>query len=250
MRYDDRYWERSEHLDVYDESQDIFFKELEDYLPVLYKYYPGRGLLLDVGCGTGEFLRLAQKDGWQVSGVEPAPNIVEILRGKFAVPVYQGFFEKVEIASESIDCLTMWDVIEHLYDPGSALKKVSELLKPGGIFVFKTPNERSLFKRLPLFLYKMTGGLFNSLLKFVYYDPHYYSYSVRCCRKMLARYGFEIEHIRLESTNMAFARKKLDLSYSRYPWTLRFVKLCLPLAISLATLTGRQNKIIVVARKI
>jgi hypothetical protein len=48
----------------------------------------------------------------------------------------------------------MWDVIEHVIDPGFCIRKVSDLLRPGGMAVFCTPDEESLLARTGLALYK------------------------------------------------------------------------------------------------
>ena len=249
MGFDENYWKKGEHVALYDEAKDTLVKEFQSYLLALRAACPQRGKLLDIGCGLGEFIGLAQTDGWRVEGVEPGERAVEVLRAKTPATIHHGYFEQLTLPVQGYDCLTMWDVIEHLYEPNAALAKAAEVLPPGGLLVFKTPNERSLFKRLPLFLYRMTGGHFKSFLKYVYYDPHYYSYSLRCCRHMLARHGFTIERVLREATDIEWARRKLDLSYSKYRVTVTLVKLLLPLAVLLARLTGRENKIIVLARK-
>lgn len=249
MGYDADYWGRQEHFEVYEASATAMAAEYREYLGMLAAARPEKGRLLDVGAGTGAFMKLAAEAGWTVEGVEPGDQAVEKLRKELNAPIHHGFFEHVDLAPASYDCLTMWDVIEHLYEPNAALARAAQVVKPGGLFVFKTPNERSLFKRLPLFLYKITGGRFKSFLKYVYYDPHFYSYSPRCCRNMLARHGFTVDSVRYETTDMTFARKKLDHSYGKFRLSLFAVKLLLPLAVLAAKLSGRQNKLVVIARR-
>jgi len=104
---------------------------------------------LDVGCATGNFLKVAQENGWQVLGVEPIGKAAQIARDYYQLEVITGTLDSADIPSISFDVITMWDVLEHLPSPKQALHRSLELLKPGGLLVFSIPNlisfDRSLF---------------------------------------------------------------------------------------------------------
>ena len=118
-------------------------------LKFIESHSPAKGKLLDVGCATGNFLKVAQENGWQVLGVEPIGKAAQIARDYYQLEVITGTLDSADIPSISFDVITMWDVLEHLPSPKQALHRSLELLKPGGLLVFSIPNlisfDRSLF---------------------------------------------------------------------------------------------------------
>lgn len=105
------------------------------------------GRLLDIGCGTGEFLLGMQQRGWEVYGLDTSADAVALTRQK-GLEVFQGRLFDAPYAERSFDLVTMWDVLEHLHDPGGYLAGVAQLLKPDGRFVVTLPNPHSLDFRL------------------------------------------------------------------------------------------------------
>ncbi|HEX8096791.1 MAG TPA: class I SAM-dependent methyltransferase, partial [Pyrinomonadaceae bacterium] len=106
----------------------------------------GAGLgksLLDVGCANGDFPRLMLGRGWEVEGVEVSPNARAISDFK----VYTEEFARIPVRGPRYDVLTAWAVLEHVHDPVSYFKKASEVLKPGGVFMFLVTNFASLSSR-------------------------------------------------------------------------------------------------------
>jgi len=105
--------------------------------------------ILDVGCGTGQFLEdisgFPNRFGCDVSA--------EALRitgqRNPGIPL-----ERIDpdgplpFANVRFDCVTLFDVIEHVTDDLGLLQKISERLKPGGILVLSTPNPRSVGRRI------------------------------------------------------------------------------------------------------
>lgn len=118
----------------------------------------GRGKLLDVGCGSGAFLSLAKQRGWDVSGVELSPSLSRVCRENTQVEIANMSFEQVHLPSGTYDVIAMWDLIEHVVDPVFCIQKVRQLLKPGGVALFCTPDEDSLLARAGQFLYRLSGG--------------------------------------------------------------------------------------------
>ncbi len=77
------------------------------------------GRMLDVGCHVGTFLTIAEQHGFQVAGVEPSTWASEIARGRINGPVHRGAVEDAPLPEGGYDVITLWDVIEHLPDPGA-----------------------------------------------------------------------------------------------------------------------------------
>ncbi len=111
--------------------------------------YIKHGVLLDVGCATGDFLaELAAQEGWLVVGVETSAPAVKYAKEQVGLDVLVSTLNQASFPDESFDVLTMWDVLEHVYDPCTVLDEVARLLRPGGIFVVNHPNLDSLDRRL------------------------------------------------------------------------------------------------------
>ncbi len=108
----------------------------------------GLGRLLDVGCGSGEFLSFAQKMGWSdVEGIEVVPEIAEIAGQITGAKIYTTDFLQTPLAENSYAVITLWDVIEHLSNVPMVFERVSSLLKPGGIVIMGTVNQQGISMR-------------------------------------------------------------------------------------------------------
>jgi SAM-dependent methyltransferase len=94
--------------------------------------------------------------------------------------VVQGTLDTADLPEAHFDVVTMWDVIEHLTDPRSALGQVHHLLKPGGLVVVHTIDIESLFARL-------MGPRWPWLM-----EMHVYYFSRHTLRTMLEQSGFEV----------------------------------------------------------
>lgn len=103
----------------------------------------GRRAILDVGCATGLFLA-AGSDAWEKQGVEPSPYAAQYARRRFGLNIYEGTLDNAPLEGRQFDVVTMWDVLEHLHDPLTDLRRVRALLRPDGIFVARVPNRHAL----------------------------------------------------------------------------------------------------------
>lgn len=106
-----------------------------------------RGRLLDVGCATGIFLDAAQKEGWDVEGIEPSRYMRDHALKGVAPRIREGVFLDME-PGEPYDLISFWDVLEHVRDPRQTLEHAAKLLRPGGLLVVNVPNRESLLARI------------------------------------------------------------------------------------------------------
>lgn len=140
---DDEYgFARSRLADELIDGRSHAARVLDELAPFL-----GDGRLLDVGCGTGDFLLEARGRGWDVSGVEMSPDAVRVARGR-GLAVTVGTLRDARLPEAAFDCVVLLDVIEHLTDPLAEMREIRRVLRPGGIVVVETPNWRSLYRRL------------------------------------------------------------------------------------------------------
>jgi SAM-dependent methyltransferase len=106
---------------------------------------------VDIGCGTGRFLKLMDGRGVPRSacyGIELNEDVVGDLR-ESGYPVFCERVEECdEIPAASVDLATMFHVIEHVDDPAAVVARSAEWLAPGGVLAVETPNLDSLDHRL------------------------------------------------------------------------------------------------------
>lgn len=137
--------------------------------------------LLDVGVGSGGFMRLVMDSFLEIKGVEIAPDQLAAM-----APLLQQHITTVDIQKGRLgfpdsyfDCVTLFDVLEHLTRPYDALEELKRVLKPGGSIILTTPNLRSISR---LVKGKKWIGT---------YDPtHKWLFDSRSLRFLLERSGF------------------------------------------------------------
>lgn len=104
----------------------------------------GEKNLLDIGCAYGPFLAAATDTGFNPFGTDISEDAVSYVQQKLKYPAVCSAFPEIDTAEEfgiaQFDVVTMWYVIEHFKDLGRVLRKVSSLVKKGGIFAFSTPS--------------------------------------------------------------------------------------------------------------
>lgn len=99
--------------------------------------------ILDIGCHTGLFLRLAQEAGFKTSGIDYSDTAYAEHRDFIDMDYYKGFLEDIQLPANNFDIITAWDVFEHFYDVRVALQKIYYSLKPGGYLLLETGNVSS-----------------------------------------------------------------------------------------------------------
>ena len=97
------------------------------------------GNLLDLGCGTGAFLNICKENGWSVQGIEPSDEAREVAKKNYGIELNNiNSWEK--FSDNSLDVVTAWHVLEHIYDLENELKQVRRVLNGTGTFVVALPN--------------------------------------------------------------------------------------------------------------
>jgi 2-polyprenyl-3-methyl-5-hydroxy-6-metoxy-1,4-benzoquinol methylase len=106
------------------------------HLPALP--YPG-ATLLDVGSGSGEFLRLARKLGYRSVGLDPDEQAINSARNT-DLDIRKGTLPGSGLPNNSFEHITASHVLEHLHQPKEGLEELWKLLKPGGRLWITQPN--------------------------------------------------------------------------------------------------------------
>jgi spore maturation protein CgeB len=112
-----------------------------------FSRYRQTNRLLDIGCGAGNLLLAARKNGWDGQGLDVSPNAVKHVR-ELGFEVFQGELREAQFPAQHFDVITAAELLEHLPEPRLLLEEVARLLRPGGLFWTTTPHARGLSGRV------------------------------------------------------------------------------------------------------
>lgn len=105
--------------------------------------------LLEIGCGTGDFLIEAQARGFEVSGLEVSAHAAAVANMRLgAAAVSHGHLESISMPEAAFDIIVFSDVVEHVRDPKLFLSLVHRCLRPGGSVFIVTPSTDSWSRKL------------------------------------------------------------------------------------------------------
>ena len=123
---------------IYQSIRKIAIKRKVDLINSLVQE---KGKLLDYGCGTGEFLKQAKIEGWNVSGIEPNEKASKLASQKISNKI---FSELDDLDSnQSFDVITLFHVLEHVHKLRKTVKSLLRPLKSSGYLVVAIPNPES-----------------------------------------------------------------------------------------------------------
>jgi len=142
-------------------------------LDALTAHLPREARILDVGAGSGDFVRAVSTRFPYVEGLEPSPHLAARARERTRKTIIECPFEAFA-PDVPYDAVVLMDIIEHTADPRAVIAKARSLLRPGGLLFVCTVNSHSLLYGLsPLVaLVARIAGRFRYLLERVYCYQH------------------------------------------------------------------------------
>ncbi|MCK4947373.1 MAG: class I SAM-dependent methyltransferase [Candidatus Aureabacteria bacterium] len=212
------------------------FKVFDWLLDYLESQSEGRRFL-DVGFGMGFLLEKAGKRGWDTLGIDFSDEYYDYAKNKLNLNVLKTDLENFESFDKEFDVIVMWDIIEHLDAPADSVKKIYAMLKKGGLLAVATPNEKSLIADMAKFIYKITFGKIKEPLKSVYVLEHPLFFDALSLGRLLEKCGFNVILSKKDETDLC----RLNLRGLKNV-TVRLI-------FKIARFIGRQNRIIMLARK-
>lgn len=111
-------------------------------LQLISKYYK-TGNILDIGCGTGEFLNTCKNAKWNTLGIEPDNDARNMGVQNYGLDI-RTESELKNLEPESFDIISMWHVLEHVPNLNERVDDLKRLVKPKGIIIIAVPNCNSL----------------------------------------------------------------------------------------------------------
>jgi len=139
--------------------------------------------LLDIGCGTGEFLNACKQNGWNVTGIEPSNVARKHAKDNYGIEPLTP--EKLfELGEKKFNVITMWHVLEHIHQLHETIEQIKKLLVDGGVLIIAVPNCNS-------FDAEKYGAQWAA------WDlpRHIYHFTKNDIEKLFARFGFGLKEV-------------------------------------------------------
>lgn len=143
-----KYYESENYISHTDSKTSIFdkiYQGVKSYtiskkVKLINGFMLSEKVILDIGCGTGDFLVSCQKNGWDISGIEPNRNAKTIAEKKLDTTLR---LDISEVENQTFDVITMWHVLEHVPNLTEYITQLKSLLKPNGTLLIAVPNYKS-----------------------------------------------------------------------------------------------------------
>jgi SAM-dependent methyltransferase len=179
---------------TYYSYQDFYEKDLSTIGKIYKKYlvnigtrdphFKTPGKILDIGCGSGQFLYKMKKKGWIVSGVEVSESAAKLGNELEQLNIYNGNLLQAKFPGASFDYIRSNHSFEHITNPEEVLQEIHRILKPGGKLLIGVPN-----------IVSFNARLFKKYWWYLGAPVHTYNYSVSTLSRMLEKHGFKVERV-------------------------------------------------------
>ncbi|MBF0132867.1 MAG: class I SAM-dependent methyltransferase [Magnetococcales bacterium] len=147
--------------------------------------------VLDIGCAGGAFPKAASDLGFHPVGLEPSAWMAAQARQRYGLEIRSGILEEADFGDTRFDMITLWDVIEHMADPGQALQRIRSLLTERGVLIINYPDHASIARRLLGFRWPF------------FLSVHLYYFDPGTMTQLLANHGFQVREIRTHWQKLA-----------------------------------------------
>jgi 2-polyprenyl-3-methyl-5-hydroxy-6-metoxy-1,4-benzoquinol methylase len=176
------YYQSQDYISHHDEAKDVMSKiytSVRDYtigqkVKMINEQSSKKGTLLDIGCGTGNFLGAIKENGWKVFGTEPDSGAREVASKRVGASIFQDI-QTDALQGLKFDVITLWHVLEHVHQLNETLEWLTEHLNESGTIIIAVPNPQSFdalkYGRfwaaydVPRHLYHFTKGSMKQLLE-------------------------------------------------------------------------------------
>ena len=140
------------------------------------------GRLLDIGCGSGGFLKAAAEYGYDVYGQEISSEGARIAGEKHDGRIFNKDLIDCSFDSDFFDVITLWHVAEHVYDLKKYFNEIYRIIKPNGTLIIEVPNFNCIERKI-----------FNSYSIIIDAPRHLRHFTKKTLGKFLRDCGFECE---------------------------------------------------------
>jgi len=167
----------------YDSKLNLFKHNIEKI-----KQYYSIGKLLDIGCGYGIFLKIAQDNGFQVQGLEISQSACKYAREKLGLKISERPLRETSFPDDYFDIVTLWDIVNLFSNPKEEFKEVKRILKEEGLAAIRVQNAN-----FHVNIHRLLRGLGNFQARFNLNPTiiHPYIFSPDTISRLLEAAGFK-----------------------------------------------------------
>jgi SAM-dependent methyltransferase len=164
-----------------------FFKYVMDYLTTAVDQK--NRTILDIGCGPGYFLELANKSGWEIYGAELVYTLANQAKQRLATEnIFQGKLKEANYPAKFFGAITLWDVLFMVDNPSRELQECLRILRNGGIVGIRVRNV--LFQKIAYYAYLPFKAVCRKLgIKYLSVF-HPYCFNAKSLDTLLSRLGY------------------------------------------------------------
>ena len=141
------------------------------------------GKILDIGAGTGAFLKTMDQSGWQVTGLEP-DRIARENAAKLYGLTLQPSEDLFNLKAETFDAITLWHVLEHVHNLHEYMGHLKKILKRNGILFIAVPNYTSY-----------DAGVYKEFWAAYDVPRHLYHFSPTSITQLVLQHGLQLKTI-------------------------------------------------------
>jgi 2-polyprenyl-3-methyl-5-hydroxy-6-metoxy-1,4-benzoquinol methylase len=217
----------------------------------IIKYAKKDDIIVDVGCGAGDFLSLVKRYGdksWDLCGIDFSAEAIKVLNER-SIRGINGRFEEIQWKGNHVGAIVMLQLIEHVENPTAILKKCFEILRPGGVVIMETPSLEGLDGKI--FYKRYWGG---------WHAPRHWSiFTEKTLGNLVKSVGFSITEVNyvLNPFGWLHSIQYLLKEKSRFKTFAHFFDVNHLLALALAVgidrtqmiLTGKSSNMQFIAQK-
>ena len=175
-----------------------------------FEKYKKNNNLIDVGCGAGYFMLSASKRDWQVEGTEISDEAIKLVQEK-GQRVFKGDIQDLDLENGKYDIATLFEVVEHAVNSQAMIRKLRDLVRPGGIIYITSFNYNSLTRRL---LGKKWG---------MFHKEHVFYFTPGILASILKKNGFRVKSVKTKNLSLIEISKLFKKS-SAFDFTRSYEK--------------------------
>ena len=146
-----RYYESDDYLEHSNRKEDLFSKLFSLGRNFMFAYKKwiinklgGNKTVLDIGAGSGQFLNFMSQQGYEVTGIEMSERARKYAKENFSLDLNSSEYLFDDGLKEKYGIISLWHVMEHLYDLEKVINRLDELLEDDGHLVVALPNYKAL----------------------------------------------------------------------------------------------------------
>jgi SAM-dependent methyltransferase len=208
----------------------------------------GARSVLDLGCGAGSFLDIAREHGLQTAGIELSANSAKAAADSGHHVHVGSILDAFPSDLRGFEAVTMWDVLEHLAEPRTALERAREAVRPGGRLLLVSPMMGSRYDQLGVIAARVSRGRVEQLLRMCWSEDHLFRFDPRGLCEALLEIGFVRVRARpvllLSLASASYAGGTFFPDWTPSPWFNRSLS---RIGVELARILRLYNKVLVEA---